>query len=354
MSSSPPQVIALTKRSRDYGSHSSYYTQAFAYAPEDGVRISVVAPREGLWSRVVGRMFSASIHAPQRNQTEAAAELSFVTRTSIARRAIGHIANVEDHFPLLAALHRPEPRWVTTVHFPPAQWREEDALNLRRCGKVIVLCQRDAEYFRAIVKPEQIALILHGVDTEFFSPDEVQRSPAPRVIFVGKWLRDFSATASVLQEALARWPDLQADLVVARRWTEGTPLSTLENHPRVHWYDSVSDEDLRRLYRQAWLLLLPLIDTSANNALVEALSCGTVPVVNHVGGVPDYGGGDIFPTAPNTDGLFSLMAGYLDHPERLEPYAKACRKFALERLSWRAIRAQHLNLYRQMAASLTR
>jgi len=95
--------------------------------------------------------------------------------------------------------------------------------------------------------------------------------------------------------------------------------------------------------------VLPLIDTSANNALVEAMSCGTVPVVNEVGGVSDYGGGQVFPMAANAEAMLELMAGYLNDPARIAQCAKACRAFALEKLDWRIIREQHLKLYQQVA-----
>ena len=168
---------------------------------------------------------------------------------------------------------------------------------------------------------------------------------------MAKWLRDFSTTAAVLHTALSRWPALHADLVVARRWTIGTPLAALEAHPRILWHESVDDEELRRLYRQAWLLLLPLLDTSANNALVEAMACGTVPVVNNVGGVRDYGGGDGFPMVPDREpeSFLARLAEYLDSPDRIARCGQKCRAFALSQLDWRIIRAQHLRLYEELA-----
>ena len=186
-------------------------------------------------------------------------------------------------------------RWVATVHFPPEHWADADITTLGALSHVITLCERDRAFFAVLLGDDSVTTILHGVASDVFRPDESLRGATPRLLFVGKWLRDFETAGQVFAAALDRWPTLEIDIVVARRWAEGSRLAALGEHPRVHWQENVADDELPRLYQRAWLLVMPLHETSANNALVEALSSGTVPVVNHVGGVPDYGGGTVFP-----------------------------------------------------------
>jgi len=50
----------------------------------------------------------------------------------------------------------------------------------------------------------------------------------------------------------------------------------------------VSEEQLRDLYRNAALLLMPLEDAVANNAIMEAMACGLPIVTNDTGGIRDY------------------------------------------------------------------
>lgn len=349
----PLRVIALTKESPEYGGHSSYYTQAFHFAPDDGVKVKIVTPRAGLLSRLSGKIFSAWIGAEARNQAESAAELRFLTHTQFDSGALGHIANIEDHLPLLRSLKATHPRWLATVHFPATHWVETDAAKLRHFQKVITLCRRDAKFFARWMPEDRIAFIPHGVDTVFFRPDDVARSQSPRLVFVGKWLRDFDMAGSVFLAALEEWPNLAIDVVVPLRWAQGTKLAALRENPRIHWHENVDDKTLRAIYQRAWLLVLPLHETGANNTLVEALACGLVPVTNHIGGIPDYGGGNFFPTCSENS-----VAAYLNHignlirsPENRAAASAACRQFAETQLDWKLVRAQHLALYKTLLPS---
>jgi glycosyltransferase involved in cell wall biosynthesis len=50
----------------------------------------------------------------------------------------------------------------------------------------------------------------------------------------------------------------------------------------------LDDEQLRDAYRKADLVFMPLLDCTANNAILEAMACGTPVMVNRIGGVPEY------------------------------------------------------------------
>jgi glycosyltransferase involved in cell wall biosynthesis len=349
----PLRVIALTKEDPQYGGHSGYYTQAFHFAPSEGIGVQAIISRSGWWPRAVGKALSLGLGTPPRNQAEQVAEMEFLAHTWFDRGAVGHIANIEDHLPLVRVMRADKARWVATMHFPASHWREEDATALRHFGRIIVLCRRDAQTLSQWLPAERIVFIPHGVDTAFFRRNAMARSANPRVVFVGKWLRDFETAGEVLSLALARWPRLGADIVVARQWAAGSQLSALADHPRVRWHEAVDDETLRQLYQAAWLLFMPLYETSANNALVEALACGTVPVVNNVGGVTDYGGGEAFLISETNhpSSYLALMEEHFGNPKRLVERSRACHEFAVERLDWRLIRARSRSVYEELLGS---
>jgi glycosyltransferase involved in cell wall biosynthesis len=51
---------------------------------------------------------------------------------------------------------------------------------------------------------------------------------------------------------------------------------------------NMSEVELIRLYQSSDALFLPLIHSTANNAILEALACGLPVVSTRIGGVPDY------------------------------------------------------------------
>jgi glycosyltransferase involved in cell wall biosynthesis len=352
----PLSINVLTKDDPTYGRHSSYYRCAFDYGEGEGVHVAKIAPGDSLVGRIVGKLFSTLLGSPQRDQNGSFAECKFYLRQRLAERfagnVTGHIAAAEDHIPLLRFTRGPRKSWIGTVHYPPGYWRREDQLALGCLGTIVTLCERDRQHFAALLPQSRVVFIPHGVDIDFFRPAPEPVHGGQRLLFVGKWLRDFDLAGKVLKASLEKWPQAEVDIVVARRWAQGTALDTLDGGPRVRWHENVEDGALLRLYQNSTLLVLPLLETSANNALVEALACGLVPVVNEVGGVSDYGGGGVFP-ACRGDGVqpwLDLIGQYFDSEDRRQRVSEACRRFAERELDWRIIRRQHVELYRRLPA----
>jgi len=73
------------------------------------------------------------------------------------------------------------------------------------------------------------------------------------------------------------------------------------NLGRVELVTGLSDEQLLEEYRRAWVVLLPLIDATANNSLLEGMACGTPVVVSDIGGIRDYAGPECGALCPPGD-----------------------------------------------------
>ena len=133
-----------------------------------------------------------------------------------------------------------------------------------------------------LAPPGKTWFVPHGVDVDYFTP-RPPRSDQPTVLCVGDYCRDF--------ETLRK----SADLIVRAVPTASVRLVAPRSHlpPRlnlgpVELVTGLSDEQLLEEYRRAWVVLLPLTDSTANNALLESMACGTAIVASDIGGVRDY------------------------------------------------------------------
>ena len=103
----------------------------------------------------------------------------------------------------------------------------------------------------------------------------------------------------------------------------------------------LSDEQLREEYRRAWVLLLPLLDATANNSLLEGLACGAAIVVSDTGGIRDYVGPATAALCPPGDpkAHASATIELLRDSERRDAAAQAARTHAAN-FAWPKIREQ--------------
>jgi glycosyltransferase involved in cell wall biosynthesis len=114
----------------------------------------------------------------------------------------------------------------------------------------------------------------------------------------------------------------------------------------------LNDEELRDLYQQSYLMFLPMNDSGANTAVVEALASGLPIMTTDVGGIRDYGGDSIFPTVANNDddAMINLLEQYLTKPDWRDKVGQRCRQFAEENMAWPVVVQKHLNAYRELCA----
>lgn len=240
-------------------------------------------------------------------------------------------------------LGRSRPRILATFHQPPdllpALVRRE---VVARLDAVTLMSITQREFFQGLLPPERVSVIPHGVDTEFFRP----ASPAVedgsfRLITVGHHLRDYAAVGAVA-ERLRGDPTIRFDVVSAR-------ATGLEGAPNVEHHRDLSDEELLRLYQRAHCLLLPLLETTANNALLEGIACGLPVVSTALPSVTMYAPGDeaILIDRNDPDALTEAVLRLRRDPDERAHRARRARLQA-EALAWPRIAPRFDQLYRSL------
>jgi len=279
-------------------------------------------------------------------------ELEFRLRHRLQRPDASHILYLEQHLDLLRCWRKAPKDLIGTIHLPASVWKPEQCALLSRLSSALVLYQRDLSFFENYVGKGRLKFIHHGVDTEFFKPEEKKAATSPRILYSGVYLRNEAMLVRVAQQLTEKFADLRFDLLVPKHHQKSPALAPLLNNRAVTWHAGLNDEELRALYQRSYLMLLPMNESGVNTAVGEALASGLPIATTDVGGIHDYGGGTIFPVVANNDddAMIALVEQFLSKPSWRDLIGQRCRKFAEDTLRWSMAAEKHLHAYRELTA----
>lgn len=316
--------------------HSGY--QLFCkYIPQWHPDTQIFTSPKGILPRLLGKAYSYTQGWPPRNQSHAAAEAWFrLCGHPKSKGFFYHIMHFDEHH-WLWNRHQPElARCVTTIHHPwPRPWDESKAAKLKYVANAMLLSHAGWEWYCEKLGEKHVWFTPYGVDIDFFYPSTKLPDNPERLLFMGQNGRNTQMLYRVFQKLCQRFPNMHLDCTVPVQYRNVPGLLELQHHPNVTWYAGVSDEALRELYWQNYLLFTPFQESGANTAVVEALACGLPIVTTDIGGIRDYGGGSIFPLVANNDddACVDLITHYIARPAERNNLAKIGRKFAEDNFS---------------------
>lgn len=267
--------------------------------------------------------------------------------------SVYHLLNFDASYALMSRFHKAPKRIISTLHNPQvSEYSADFKQYLSRLSSAIILYRRDIEWYESFVGKGRVKFILHGVNTDFFHPKPMKSQPQLfRFLFLGRILRDTAMLARLIKIMIKTMPQVRFDVLVTQYQLANDPnINEISRMPHVKIHSSISDLALLKLYQESYLLLMPLIDSGANTALCEALAAGLPVVTQDVGGVPDYGGGTIFPTAvpQNDEAVLALIERYLSDFKWRNEIAAAGRDFAVSELAWPVIARKHYEVYEEL------
>lgn len=232
---------------------------------------------------------------------------------------------------------------VATYHQPPSILPQVVTRDvLRRLDHITVVSTSQLDYFRKFIPASRLSVLYHGIDTEFFRPPAVRDDrPTFTCLTVGSYLRDWEMFVEI-----ARLLRPYSQIVLHVVSTSAPPLDPLGN---VVVHTRLEDTALRSLYEQADVLLLPLVDGTANNALLEAMAMGLPSVASDLPGIREYAGDESARFAARIpDAFVEHLLGLWREPARRAAMGRAARARA-EALSWPHVAETYLGMYQRVS-----
>jgi glycosyltransferase involved in cell wall biosynthesis len=237
-------------------------------------------------------------------------------------------------------------RTVASFHQPPEVACEVVNRDLLRwIDHVVLVSPSQLPFFSGHVPPERLHVLLHGVDAEFFHPAPTpNRADRIRCITAGHWLRDWRAFEAVAT-ALQGESGITFDVVTNRRVDFG-------HLPNVTIHSGIDDEALANLYRSVDVLFLPLVQSTANNTLLEGIASGLAGVVTDLEAVRAYlpNGEAILVGENRVDGFVDALRRLRRDIELRHDLGRRARARA-EELAWPRVVRDYEALYANAAAA---
>jgi glycosyltransferase involved in cell wall biosynthesis len=210
-------------------------------------------------------------------------EVELIQEASKNRYDVIHFSYLENHFALLSngevKSKIQDAKLVGTIHQTFQWWKANGNIDaLRQIDALIVLSEAEKTLWNNVF-PNKVHFVPHGIDTDYFTPAGDSNINFTCVI-AGFWNRDFEMLRDVILHLNELDPEIHFNIIIpSARLVEIPDIVELNSMlPQVEIHHHLSDDELRQVYQQAHLMLLPLRECTANNALLEGLSSG-LPIV---------------------------------------------------------------------------
>ena len=239
---------------------------------------------------------------------------------------------------------------VCTYHTPPSKFCQvvRDRKHVKKLDAVIVLSRLQERFFADLIGSERVFYIPHGIDIDYFRPTNSIKTGnhCLKLLFVGTHLRDHKTLAEAAG-ILNNWGmDFQVTIITFPKFHHY--FKDIEN---IQLYSGITDQELLDCYQKCDLVVLPVLDCTANNSLLEAMACGLPIISTDLPGVKDYVSKECAVLTPksNPHALADAISHLQQDEKKLQRMAQASRLQSLN-FSWQEIALKTRQVYEYLYA----
>jgi glycosyltransferase involved in cell wall biosynthesis len=306
-----------------------------------------------LYDKVIGKLFQLYYGWKDRSPNQVLTDLKFLGQRS--KSDISHILYLDYHFNLLAEAKPADNKLVGTIHIPIEFWKDKNLQLLPKLKNYIILYQEEVEQFQKYAPESTFHVIKHGVDINFFAPSKQLQVKRNKVLFIGHYLRNFEMFYKVYQAITetVQAHNVEIHFIIPKSYRNNEWLQKLSANNNIFFHEKLSDEELLAHYQDSYLMMMPMNNSGANTAIVQALSVGLPVLTTDVGGIRSYGGGSVYPVVANDDwqGMADLFIKYYNEPQYRDQIAHDVRRFSVEELDWHVVGKKHIQVYQKIIKS---
>lgn len=238
----------------------------------------------------------------------------------------------------------PDATVVLTVHQPVSRMLGDRAAMaaLRAADGILTVSETQAREIAELGLAASVRAVPHGVWTQAFRPALPSRAERHEVLFVGNYLRDWSATTRLVD--MLAGAGLRSRIVGTN-----APGHLFDGREFVSVAARLTERELADTYHRSAALLMPVHDATASNALLEAMSAGC-PVVCSASPalVDEYVGDrvDAFGDGEHDVAVARLLR-YVGEPRRREARSRTLMR-RVQRFDWSNLAARYARAYEEI------
>ena len=283
------------------------------------------------------------------DRTGVALEFATARHMATHQNCLYHILYGENSFNLISRLNGfRNNRVIATFHHPPskfAEWFQRKDL-LKQLSAVIIVGRNQLAMFAEVLPEEQIFFVPHPIDTSFYvPPNEFNHRESDLCLFVGAHLRDLNSLRLIIEDARIIAPHIRFAIVLHRDQVD----KFNEVNGNYELFSQINENELLKLYQSASILVLPLIDSTGNNTILEAMACGLPMIVSDIGSVRDYVNEKFAKLTPpyNSSIMLEMIMNLLISRQELEMMSINAREHA-QNFKWDVVAKRMLDIYEEI------